>query len=453
MTWFGRLGVLVTLGIICGAPASWSQDGRNDSLKRTLERRFDVLPLRDGVALHPKTPMAGVRSVEVTGGTIAIDGQPATGGELRSKLGSDADAVLQLSYLTDAARRELFAVDAAPGAATTPAPPVPPDAPQIGPPPLPPPPPDDDRSRPRRSRSERRNGDRVRFGGDVTVDAGEAIDGDVVSIGGNVRVDGEVRGDVVAVGGNLTLGPEAVVGGDATVVGGRLTRDPGAVVRGSAKEVDLGGVNLRKWTWRSNPIGSWWGSMLGSAFAFVGTLVRTGVLCLFAALVVLLGRDYMDRAAAIATTEALKAGAIGFASQVLFIPLLIITVVVLVMTIIGIPLLFALPFVILALALAGLVGFSGVSHRIGEFAFTRMGWNTGNPYVVTMVGVVIVMSPVLLSRLASLGGSLMFPFGVALGILGAVVEYAAWTVGFGAVALSRFRKSRGEVIAQLPTPA
>ena len=175
---------------------------------------------------------------------------------------------------------------------------------------------------------------------------------------------------------------------------------------------------------------------------------------MFAALVVRLGRDYMDRAAAIATTEAFKAGAVGFVSQVLFIPLLIITIVVLVMTIIGIPLLFALPFVILALALAGLVGFSGVSHRVGEFVFTRLGWNGENPYIVTMVGVVIVMSPVLLSRLASLGGGLMFPFSVALGILGAVVEYVAWTVGFGAVALSRFRKSRNQmVVPPAPVPA
>lgn len=147
MTWIGRMSVLVTLGIICGAPASWSQDGRNDSLRRSVERRFDVLPLRDGVALHPKTAMAGVRSVEITGGTIAIDGQPATGAELRSKLGADADAVLQLSYLSDAARRELFAGPAAPASSpAAPAPPAAPDAPaQIVPPPLPPSPPDGDR--------------------------------------------------------------------------------------------------------------------------------------------------------------------------------------------------------------------------------------------------------------------------------------------------------------------
>ena len=91
MSVIGRLSVLVTLAIVCGAPVSWSQDGR-DELKRTVERRFDVLPLREGVALRPKAPIAGIRSIEISGGMIGIDGQPATGAELRSKLGADADA-------------------------------------------------------------------------------------------------------------------------------------------------------------------------------------------------------------------------------------------------------------------------------------------------------------------------------------------------------------------------
>jgi hypothetical protein len=103
------------------------------------------------------------------------------------------------------------------------------------------------------------------------------------------KVDGEVQGDVVAVGGSVTLGPTAVVEGDVTVVGGPLHRDPGAQVRGKAQEVSLGGIDFGQWTWRRNPVGQWWRSALGSAFAFVGTLVRVAVLCLFAVLVVLFG--------------------------------------------------------------------------------------------------------------------------------------------------------------------
>ena len=443
----GRMSVLVALAMLCGVSAASAQEGRDAALKRDVERRFEVLPLRDGVALRPKTP-SSVRSIEITAGTIAVDGQPVTGAELRTRLGADAETVLQLSYLSDGARRALFS--APPTPADSPAPPSAPPSPSIAPPPPvePPPPP----QRPRRSRMDRRNGDRVRIGGDVTVDAGEVIDGDVVAIGGPVKVDGEVQGDVVAVGGSVTLGPTAVVEGDVTVVGGPLHRDPGAQVRGKAQEVSLGGIDFGQWTWRRNPVGQWWRSALGSAFAFVGTLVRVAVLCLFTALVVLFGRDYMEGAGTMAAASSLKAGAVGLLAQVLFLPLLVITCVVLVMTIVGIPLLLLLPFVILGIAVLALVGFTGVAYRVGTIASHRLGLADQNPYAVTVIGVLIVMLPVILSRLASLGGGVLFPLAVTLGIAGFVVEYLAWTIGFGAIALMRFR-GRNDSRTGEPSPA
>jgi hypothetical protein len=444
----GRLGVLVALAIMCSEPSSWAQERRDDALRREVERRFDVLPLRDGVALRPRGA-ATVRSIEINAGTIAIDGQPVSGAELRSRLGADADTVLQLSYLSDAARRDLFAGSTQPNAPASPAAPPAPAAPTVAPPPTPPepqPPP-----RPRRYR-DRRNGDRVRIGGDVNVDADEVIDGDVVAVGGPVRVNGEVQGDVVAVGGSVTLGATAIVEGDVTAVGGPLHRDPGAQVRGKAQEVSLGGIDFGRWTWRRNPVGVWWGSMLGSAFAFVGTLVRIAVLCLFTALVVLFGRDYMERAGDVAASSSVKAGAVGLLAQVLFVPLLVITVIVLVMTIVGIPLILLLPFVVLGIAVAALVGFTGVAYRIGGIVASRLGWQDQNPYMLTVTGVVVLMLPVLLSRLASLGGGMMFPLAVTLGVAGFVIEYLAWTVGFGAVALTRLR-GRGNSRSGEPSPA
>src|SRR3954469_8981926 len=108
MTRIVRLIVFVALTALGAAPGGWAQDRSPDTLKRDIESRFDVLPLRDGVALRPKAPMAGVRSIEVTSGSVAIDGQPATGAELRSRLGAQADAVLELSYLTADRQRNLF---------------------------------------------------------------------------------------------------------------------------------------------------------------------------------------------------------------------------------------------------------------------------------------------------------------------------------------------------------
>ena len=73
-----------------------------------MESRFEVLPIANGVVLTPRFRTA-VKSIELSDSTIAIDGTPVTGSELRERLGNDAELVLQLSYLTPAARRALAA--------------------------------------------------------------------------------------------------------------------------------------------------------------------------------------------------------------------------------------------------------------------------------------------------------------------------------------------------------
>ena len=109
MTMGSRLALVITMfaALIVGDTSSAQSTTASDPLRQQLERRFDVLPLRDGIALHPKTPRRGVRSIEIGGDTISIDGVPATGAELRQKLGPDADLILRVSYLDADARRAL----------------------------------------------------------------------------------------------------------------------------------------------------------------------------------------------------------------------------------------------------------------------------------------------------------------------------------------------------------
>ena len=93
----GRLlAVCVTLAAqAAGMPRPVEAQTVNEigALKAQLERRFEVLPLQDGVLLRPRAATAGVRSIEVHQGAIAIDGQVVTGAELRSRLGGEADLV------------------------------------------------------------------------------------------------------------------------------------------------------------------------------------------------------------------------------------------------------------------------------------------------------------------------------------------------------------------------
>jgi hypothetical protein len=396
-----------------------------DALKRQIERRFEVLPLRDGLALRPRSAVRGVRSIEITAGTIAIDGVPSTGAELRDKLGADADLVLRLSYLDADARRAMFAPEAPSAPVQTPSepPPVAPTAPEPPPPPV---------------ERARHSDARVRIGGSVTVDADESVE-DVVVIGGSAHVMGEVTGDVVVVGGTAYLGPQAEIRKDVTIVGGSLDRDPKARVHGRVNEVGPG-VRLHGLRFGRLPFGTLFlGSMWGGLFAFFSTLIYMAILCLFGFLVVLINRDYVEKVAARAAADPVKAGVVGLLAQLLFLPLLVITIILLVITLVGIPLLVLVPFAVLGLIVFCFVGFTAVAYRIGGVVSARMGAAL-NPYLTAVAGIVVVMLPLIIGRVLGIGGTIMLPLAIPLLVLGFLAEYLAWTVGFGAVALNRFDK-------------
>jgi hypothetical protein len=229
---------------------------------------------------------------------------------------------------------------------------------------------------------------------------------------------------------------------DVTVVGGTLRRDPAARIDGEINEIGIGAIDLSGVRWSPPSLATlWWGWTLGAAYALVATLVRLAVLCLLAALVLLLGRDYVERVSARAASEPLKAGAIGFLAQILFLPILVITIVLLVVTIIGIPLLLLLPFAMLGLGVFALIGFTAVGYHIGRLLVSRLGWDGAGPFGATIAGILIVVSPILLARLIGLGGGVLYPMTFGLAFVGFLLEYLAWTVGFGAVALDRFGKS------------
>jgi hypothetical protein len=401
-----RVAIAAAIAVLCtlpmapgGVASAQPEPGQQDALRREIEQRFEVLPLRDGLALRPRGDDHGVRSIQLTDGAIDIDGMPATGAELRDKLGPDADLVLRLSYLDAGARRRLFGT-----VAVTPE--RAPDAPEIA---------------PERSRRSRRDGnDQVRFGGSVTVNQDEIVDGDAVAIGGSVHVDGKVNGDAVAIGGSLVLGPKADVQGDAVVIGGMLRRDPGARIGG--KVVDVGAGNFDFGGLRRGPLpfGRLFPPFSGAALgllALTSTLARLAVLCVLASLVLLVGREHVERVGARAVAEPVKAGVIGLLAQLLFIPMLVITILLLVVTIIGIPLLVLVPFAVLALAVIGLVGFTAVASYLGRLINRRFDWSGDNPYLTVVTGIVVLASPVLIARLIGLAGIFAFPIAGTLAAL------------------------------------
>ena len=432
------------------------------ALRDQARARFDVVALTGGVGLVPKTAITGVRLIEVRDGAVSINGEAATAKDVRTRLGADADLVLRVTYLDAAGLATLASASGAPAVAPAPpalpAPPAPPATP-------------DERGARRGRRSDGQKDGIVRFGGNVTVEKDERVAGEVVVMGGTARilgtiedelvviggtadVQGTVEGDVSVVGGTLKLGPQSVVEGDVSVAGGSVQREPGARVDGKVEEVGVGGgrgsINVGPGDFeRMRPF---WGRMW-SIGSFFGQVFRGTLLLLVVLVIVALGGRYVQPMAARVAAEPLRSGLVGLLAEVLFVPVLVLTVVVLAVSIIGIPFLLLMPFALVLLVVVGLTGFTGVAVQVGRAVSGRFGIAADRPYAQASLGVLAILLLTLVARLVGLlGGGFFGGFlGGVLSFAGFLVEYVAWTVGFGA-ALWVLRRSRGRVPAPVAPP-
>lgn len=80
----------------------------------------------------------------------------------------------------------------------------------------------------------------VVYGGNLIVRG--TVEDDAVAFGGNLEIHGHVNGDAHSFGGNVILGPDAQVDGDVSAFGGQVQRANGASVSGSVES--FGGAGL-----------------------------------------------------------------------------------------------------------------------------------------------------------------------------------------------------------------
>jgi hypothetical protein len=402
------------------------------SLRQEIRAQYNIVALQDELALVPRQRNADIKIIEIRDGTVAINGNALTAREARQRLGKDADLIFRVTYLDPAAQHDLARVDSASpqsdGQENS-------DQPESAAPP------------------RTRRGDVVRIGGNVTVARDEVVSGDVVAIGGSADVDGEVTRGVTVVGGSLTLGPDAIVREDVTVIGGTLNRAPGSRIDGKIDNVgfgpNFGGVPLRQ------PGRFRVRNLFSRASGFFGTVLRTTLLILFGLVMVVLGGRYIDAIAERTASEPLRSGFTGLLAEVLFVPLLVVTVVVLAVSIVGIPLLLLIPFAVALAVVLMIIGFTGVACVVGRFVSQRMGIGR-SPYLSVALGVLAVLGVTLIAKLCAFVGGVAFGMviGGALAVLGFLAEYLAWTIGIGALILTWLnRRHRGHPAAPTATVA
>jgi cytoskeletal protein CcmA (bactofilin family) len=415
-------------------------------LHDALAAKYEVLAVYNGVVLKPRTEELGVRTIEVSGDTIAVNGERVSEGVLRAWLGEQAEPILRLHGMAPSDRQTLFGVHARTSStAETEIPDTSAESSSA----------DTDEkaesdestesSVPLSSIPSTNSGSRVKVIGGITVDRDELaeeavailgtvrVDGEVsedaVAVGGSVEINGKVGGNVVAVGGNVSLGPHAEVMGDVTSVGGSIEREEGAKVHGSTQEVGAGG-RIRH---PGIDIGFW---PFGSA-GLVWSLIKMIMLALLVFLCLLLGRRPVERAESYLATEPWKAAVVGLLAVFLFLPLLLVVTVLLIITIIGCALVLLYPFLAVFLVLLILVGYTASVHRLGVLLEERFNRRFGSPYAVALMGLVAIEGWILFGKLLGLGGGILHGFGLLFIFFGMAANSAAWIVGLGAVILDR----------------
>lgn len=472
--WRRAVSAVAVLALAAMLPAVSPAQEDVAGLAAEVREHFRVLPLTDGVLLEPRDPATEVSVVEVREGNVAVDGAELTETQLLERLGEDAGTlVLRLGELgEDELAAILTPADAAPGEPATPL-----DAPDATPPtpapaPTPTPAPASEPPEPPRSgqaddrvvmggsvhiREGERAKDVVVFGGTLQMD-GEAY-GDVAVFGGAATVDGPVHGDVALIGGSLELGPRARIEGDLSVVGGGLKRHPDAVVEGEvAKNVPFSfdwnpfeGATVR------HRVAEHMADEAEEISPFVRVVEKTFfkvsmllLISLLALLVVLIARRPLERTAERIRREPAKSGLVGLAIEILILPVTVAVVILLAVSIIGIPLLLLVPFALIGAVLVAFFGYCAAVYRIGDWVRERFSWDLKSPYLILLLGMAVLGSLGIVGALLHFGW-LSF-FAALLIALGALAGYLAWTVGLGAAALEWLASRREPPAAATPAP-
>ena len=295
-----------------------------------------------------------------------------------------------------------------------------------------------------RWRREGRDGVHFRMMRDYYLSADASASEPIIVFGGDVTIDGQADDDVVVIGGTLRLGPKAVVGGDVVTVGGEAVIDPAATVRGKIDTAVVVWPNLDfGFGWPILSWGGWWPFAAVSA-----TGLRLSLVLIISMLLTVVAPGWI-RSMGVRASSALSSGLVGAVAEILFLPALLAVVIGLTISIVGIPLLGAIPFALAIGALAWTGGFAAAAVCLGARLRGSSVATSSSLIADLLIGFVAITALTIIAHVISFGPGWLTPFGWMSRAAGIAVEYVAWTIGLGAALSGRFVRSP----AMPPMPA
>jgi hypothetical protein len=228
--------------------------------------------------------------------------------------------------------------------------------------------------------------DRTVFGGSVRVEANEVVD-DIAVFGGSVDILGKA-GDVTVFGGSVHVYPGANIDGDLAVIGGEVTVDDDASIDGDVaalggelhrgSRAKIGGEVKILGEDRSDEDRSsrsaWGPRRIGRAIGV--QMTKTAILFLLGAIVIALATRRMQLLQSEIALRPMRSMALGIASVFVAVVLIVLLCV----TIVGIPVALA------AIFIGILAGYAGICATLSVVGSALVAHRSENPYVHLAVG-------------------------------------------------------------------
>ncbi|HKJ93554.1 MAG TPA: hypothetical protein VJ957_10310 [Longimicrobiales bacterium] len=173
------------------------------------------------------------------------------------------------------------------------------------------------------------------------------------------------------------------------------------------------------------------------------TLIMYAILVGLGFLSVFFGRKYLEGVSDTARKATLRSLLVGLAGSFLVLPAWILGMIALAISIVGIPLLLVwVPLFPVAVCLAAIVGYLAVAHAGGEALAERRfdggDWfKRANSYYYVMTGVGLLLVLYLAAHIIGMAGPWLGFLRGLLTFFAVVITWAAFSIGFGAVLISR----------------
>ncbi len=245
-------------------------------------------------------------------------------------------------------------------------------------------------------------------GGSAVLEQGSTLNGDIALIGGSLSINGTVNGDISAMGGVVTLGNQAVIHGNVTTVGANLSRASGAMIDGTISG-EPGNITMPDVVSPVVDAGRWVAN-------FFWRIFQAFAVAALAVLVSLFAQRPMERAGNVISSQLILSGSLGL------------------LTVVVLPILFAVLALTIVLAPVSVLGLLGLGIAL------VFGWLVTGMLVGERIGNLLhqTWSAPLCAGIGTLALALVTALLSGIACIGWILPFLVSVVGLGAVILTRF---------------